>query len=52
MENMSIEDLVNEYVKSLSVNEIKTMETAHRLLGMTFDIKKSNVFIKWLNSRK
>ena len=38
---------VQEYIQSLTPIEKQAMETALKLLGMTFDIKKSNGFLKW-----
>lgn len=42
---------VQEYIASLTPIEKQAMETALKLLGMTFDIKKSNGFLKWQSKR-
>ena len=46
-----METLISKYVASLSVHEVQSMETAKRLLNMTFDIKKSNGFLQWLKEQ-
>jgi hypothetical protein len=43
MENSDIQ----EFIKSLTAGEKRSMETAKRLLTMTFDIKRSNAFLQW-----
>ena len=39
-----------EYINSLSKQEVETMELAKKLLTSSFDLKKSNAFLKWYNS--
>ena len=48
--NTSFESLIQKYIESLSADEVKSMETARKLLKMTFDIKKSNGFLNWLKN--
>tara|TARA_B100001175_G_C19441538_1_gene606512 strand:- start:738 stop:899 length:162 start_codon:yes stop_codon:yes gene_type:complete len=45
-----IESLVKKYIDTLSTEELKSMETARKLLKMTFDTKKSNGFLTWLKN--
>ena len=44
---MELSDLINEYLESLSEKEKKAYEIARSHLGMSFQIEKSNGFIKW-----
>ena len=46
------EDLIEEYLKSLSEKEKKAYEIAKEHLGMSFQIEKSNGFIKWKKNRE
>jgi len=48
--NTQIELLVKKYIDTLSTEELKSMETARKLLKMTFDTKKSNGFLTWLKN--
>ena len=41
---------LEEYISSLSKQEVETMELAKKLLTSSFDLKKSNAFLKWYNS--
>jgi|MDSY01.1.fsa_nt_gb hypothetical protein len=41
---------LEEYINSLSKQEVETMELAKKLLTSSFDLKKSNAFLKWYNS--
>lgn len=41
---------LEEYINSLSKQELETMELAKKLLTSSFDLKKSNAFLKWYNS--
>lgn len=42
--------LIEEYINSLSDIEKKALEIAKKNLETSFNIEKSNGFIKWLNS--
>lgn len=42
-----MEDKINTYIKTLSEEDVKMMLYAKKILGMTFDIKKSNGYLKW-----
>ena len=41
---------LEEYINSLSKQEVETMELAKKLLTSSFDLKKANAFLKWYNS--
>ena len=41
---------LEEYINSLSKQEVETMELAKKLLTSSFDLKKSNAFLIWYNS--
>lgn len=41
------EDLTKLYIKQLSVIEIKAHDIAKQHLGTSFDMSKSNGFLKW-----
>jgi len=47
---ISIEE--NEYLNILSEKELKAYYIAKEYLGTSFDLKKSNGFIKWKNNKK
>jgi hypothetical protein len=49
---MEKEELIKEYINSLPEKEKKAYEIAKEHLGMSFQIEKSNGFIKWLKSRE
>ena len=42
-----LEELIEEYLMTLSEKEKKAYEIAKEHLGMSFQIEKSNGFIKW-----
>ena len=42
-----LEELIEEYLMTLSEQEKKAYEIAKEHLGMSFQIEKSNGFIKW-----
>lgn len=44
--------LVEEYLKSLSPKEYKAYEIAKNHLGTTFNIEKSNAFLRWKSERE
>lgn len=46
----SLKQKLAAYEKTLSEQEKKAMEIAKRLLKTTFDLKKSNAFLKWSSS--
>jgi len=46
----SLKQKLDTYEKTLSEQEKKAMEIAKRLLKTTFDLKKSNAFLKWSSS--
>lgn len=46
----SLKQKLDTYEKTLSEKEKKAMEIAKRLLKTTFDLKKSNAFLKWSSS--
>ena len=41
---------LEEYINSLSKQEVETMELAKKLLTSSFHLKKSKAFLKWYNS--
>jgi len=49
MEKMK--ELIEEYLKTLSEKEKKAYEIAKEHLGMSFQIEKSNGFIKWKQNK-
>jgi hypothetical protein len=49
MDNKDIE--VNEYLKSLNEQELKTLNIAIDQLGTSLNIKKSIGYIKWKKSK-
>jgi len=47
-----LRELITKYLESLSEKERKAYEIARSHLGMSFQIEKSNGFIKWMGSNK
>jgi hypothetical protein len=49
MDNQSIDEseLVNQYIKSLNKDQLKIIEIAKKELGTSYDVTKSNGFIKF-----
>ena len=45
-------ELIIQYIESLSEKERKAYEIARVHLGMSFQIEKSNGFLKWINANK
>ena len=43
---------IEEYLKSLTLQEKKTLEIAKDHLGSSFNIKKSIGYITWINNKK
>ena len=41
----------NEYIQTLNTREQKAYEIAKSHLGMSFNLKKSNGYVKWLETR-
>lgn len=37
----------NEYISSLNEKELKAYDIAKKYLGTSFDLKKSNGFLRW-----
>lgn len=46
------EALLKEYIKTLSEKEYKAYKIAESHLGTSFDLEKSNGYLKWLKSRE
>jgi len=44
-------ELIEEYLRTLSEKEKKAYEIAKEHLGMSFQIEKSNGFIKWKKNK-
>jgi len=44
--------LIKEYLSTLSEKEYKAYKIAESHLGTSFDLVKSNGYLKWLNERK
>lgn len=44
--------LLKEYLSTLSEKEYKAYKIAESHLGTSFDLIKSNGYLKWLNKRK
>ena len=44
--------LMKEYLSTLSEKEYKAYKIAESHLGTSFDLIKSNGYLKWLNKRK
>ena len=49
MDNQTIDEaeLVNQYIKSLNKDQIKIIEIAKKELGTSYDVTKSNGFLKF-----
>jgi hypothetical protein len=47
-----INELLKEYLSTLSEKEYKAYKIAESHLGTSFDLIKSNGYLKWLNKRK
>lgn len=47
-----VNKLVDDYLKTLTDQERKTMEIAKSHLGTSFSIKKSVGFLKWKSSQR
>lgn len=45
-------NIINEYLKTLNPKQLKGYHIAKNHLESSFDITKSNDFIKWLQSKK
>jgi hypothetical protein len=45
--NNELENLVEQYIASLTEKELKAYEIAREHLGTSFQIEKSNGFIQW-----
>ena len=45
--NNETENLVQQYIASLTEKELKAYEIAREHLGTSFQIEKSNGFIQW-----
>jgi hypothetical protein len=45
--NYELENLVQQYIASLTEKELKAYEIAREHLGTSFQIEKSNGFIQW-----
>jgi len=45
--NNELENLVHQYIASLTEKELKAYEIAREHLGTSFQIEKSNGFIQW-----
>jgi hypothetical protein len=50
--NVELRELITRYIKTLSEKERKAYEIARSHLGMSFQIEKSNGFIKWIGANK
>lgn len=48
---MTEEELISEYMNSLSNDEKYALEVAKKYLGSTYDLVKSNGFITWKASQ-
>lgn len=46
-----IAELIEEYLRTLSEKEKKAYDIAKEHLGMSFQIEKSNGFIKWKKNK-
>jgi hypothetical protein len=44
--------LIKEYISTLSDKEYKAYKIAESHLGTSFDLIKSNGYLKWLSTRK
>jgi hypothetical protein len=47
-----INELLKEYLSTLSEKEYKAYKIAESHLGTSFDLIKSNGYLKWLKSRE
>jgi hypothetical protein len=47
MTDITLAELIAEYKATLSEKELQAWTLAEKLLGMTFQIEKSNGFIQW-----
>lgn len=47
MTELSIHELIAAYKASLSEKDLQAWIIAEKLLGMTFQIEKSNGFLQW-----
>ena len=45
------DDLVSEYIKSLSNDQIKIIEIAKKQLGTSYDIKKSIGYLQFIKKK-
>lgn len=52
MENLTMENYQEQYVKSLSEKELQAFLIAKSHLGTSFSLEKSLGFIKWLEKIK
>jgi len=50
--NTNTENIVKEYIDSLSMSEKKALEIAKTQLESSFNLEKSIGFIKFLNNKK
>lgn len=49
METKSLEEKIQKYLASLTPKQYKSYTIAKDHLGMSFQIEKSNGFLKWLS---
>ena len=52
MEKQELESLQKQYLDSLSEKEKKSYEIAREHLGMSFQLDKSNGYIKWYKNKQ
>ena len=46
-----VNDLVNEYLKSLNKDQLKIIEIAKKVLESSYDITKSTGYLKYIKKR-
>ena len=49
---MTIQEQTEAYLKTLSADEKYALEIAQKYLGSTYDLVKSNGFLKWKSEQK
>lgn len=52
MTEYQINELLKEYLSTLSEKDYKAYKIAESHLGTSFDLIKSNGYLKWLSKRK